>query len=298
MTARAAAATGFAPEVIHAEPGLMVSRFVEGKVLAVADVQADIPRIADLVFRFHRDMPAALSGPGFIFWVFHVNRDYVRQLREAGHAAALDNWLTINSELEQAQMALPVVVGHHDLLPANLIDDGTRLWLIDYEYAGFGTAMFDLANLSSNNNFSADQSATLLDAYFGRPPDHTILKSHTRWPAPRCYAKPCVAGLDRSSRPAGRRLWPVCAREFRQARSRARGLSRTVRTAGRMTVPAHAQVVVIGGGIIGCSTAYHLAKEQHKRTSFCSSRESSPRAPLARCGTGRQLRSSARSPRC
>jgi thiamine kinase-like enzyme len=178
MVSRAAHAAGFAPEVVHAEPGLMVTRFIEGNVLTVADTQANIPRIAELIGRFHRDMPAVLSGAGFMFWVFHVNRDYARQLREAGHAAALDAWLAINAELEAAQMALPIVVGHHDLLPANLIDDGSRLWLIDYEYAGFGTAMFDLANLSSNNNFAADQSATLLDAYFGRAPDEQTLRSH------------------------------------------------------------------------------------------------------------------------
>ena len=179
MCARAAHAAGFAPEVVHAEPGLMVSRFIEGEVLTADRVRANIPRIADLVFRFHRDIPAGLSGPGFIFWVFHVNRDYVRQLREAGHAGpALDNWLAVNQELEAAQIDLPIVVGHHDLLAAYLIDDGQRLWLIDYEYCGFGTAMFDLANLSSNNNFTADNSAQLLDAYFGRSPTDAILRSH------------------------------------------------------------------------------------------------------------------------
>jgi len=174
MSARAAHAAGFAPEVVHAEPGLMVSRFVDGKVLGVEDVGADIPRIAEFLRRFHRDMPAGISGAGFIFWVFHVNRDYIRQLRDVRAA----DWLAINDELEAAQLPLPIQFGHHDLLPANLIDDGKRLWLIDYEYAGFDTAMFDLANLSSNNNFTTEQSSDLLEAYFGDAPAEAMLRSH------------------------------------------------------------------------------------------------------------------------
>ena len=63
---------------------------------------------------------------------------------------ATSTWPT---RLEQAQVPLPIVFGHHDLLPGNFIDDGKRLWLIDWEYGGFGTAMFDLANLSSNGGF-------------------------------------------------------------------------------------------------------------------------------------------------
>ena len=180
MSARAAHAAGFAPEVVHAEPGLMISRFVEGKVLDVDDVRADIPRIAHFLRRFHETMAPQLSGAAFMFWVFHVNRDYVRQLRETGAASEADlaHWLRINDELEAAQQPLPIVVGHHDLLPANLIDDGSRLWLIDYEYAGLGTAMFDLANLSSNSGFSEAQSDTLLSAYFGLPPSIDLRRSH------------------------------------------------------------------------------------------------------------------------
>ena len=178
MSARAAYTAGFAPEVTHAEPGLMVSRFVDGQVLTTADVRANIPRIAEFLARFHRDMPAGISGAGFIFWVFHVNRDYIRQLRERGDDLRFADWLRINDELEAAQLPLPIQFGHHDLLPANLIDDGKRLWLIDYEYAGFDTAMFDLANLSSNNDFSAAQSTELLAAYFGTPPSEALLRSH------------------------------------------------------------------------------------------------------------------------
>ena len=92
MTARAAHAAGFAPEIVHAEPGLMVSRFIEGKVFGAADVRANIGRIAELVRRFHDEMPAAVTGPGFIFWVFHVIRDYAHTLaasqQPAGRAAA------------------------------------------------------------------------------------------------------------------------------------------------------------------------------------------------------------------
>jgi thiamine kinase-like enzyme len=181
MTARAAHAAGFAPEVVYAEPGLTVSRFIEGEVFSRLHVRANIPRIATLLHRFHRDMPAAVSGAGFIFWVFHVNRDYVRRLREEDRSGAYDGWLDLNAKLEAAQVALPIQFGHHDLLPANIIDDGRRLWLIDYEYAGFGTAMFDLANLSSNNNFTSDQSEELLESYYGhygRQPSEEIVRSH------------------------------------------------------------------------------------------------------------------------
>jgi thiamine kinase-like enzyme len=70
------------------------------------------------------------------------------------------------------------VFGHHDLLPGNILDDGKRLWLIDFEYAGRGDALFDLGNLASNSSFSAAQSRELLGAYFGREPDDALLAGH------------------------------------------------------------------------------------------------------------------------
>jgi thiamine kinase-like enzyme len=92
--------------------------------------------------------------------------------------AELPRYLALADELEAAQAPLPIVFGHNDLLPANIIDDGDRLWLIDFEYAGFNTAMFDLAGLSSNSGMSDGQAGQLLAAYFGHEPDAAIRRAH------------------------------------------------------------------------------------------------------------------------
>jgi thiamine kinase-like enzyme len=80
--------------------------------------------------------------------------------------------------MERAQVPMPIVFGHHDLLPANFIDDGDRLWLIDFEYAGFGTAMFDLAGVASNAGMSEADAAELMTAYLGHAPDAAMQKAY------------------------------------------------------------------------------------------------------------------------
>ncbi len=60
-------------------------------------------------------------------------------------------------------------LGHNDLLAANIIDDGERLWLIDWEYAGFNSALFDLGGLASNSEMPEALREGLLEAYFERP---------------------------------------------------------------------------------------------------------------------------------
>src|SRR3954471_19842203 len=157
---RAAFEAGLSPEIIHVEPGITVLRFIEGRTFGEADMRENLDRLVPLLKTCHREVGRRLHGPANMFWVFHVIRDYVRT------ANADEKYLALADELERRQVPLPIVFGHHDLLPANLIDDGRRLWLIDWEYGAFGTAMFDLANLSANGDFDTAQDAALLAAYF------------------------------------------------------------------------------------------------------------------------------------
>lgn len=185
MMTRAAHAAGFGPAVHYTAPGVMVTAFLTANTFQPADICADPARIGQLLQSFHTNMPAQISGEATLFWVFHVIRDYARTL-STGHspyAPDLPKYLALAAEWEAAQIPLPIIVGHNDLLPANILDDGQRLWLIDYEYAGFSTALFDLAGAASNAGMTDAQSDILLHSYFGTTPTPAL---HRAFAAMQC----------------------------------------------------------------------------------------------------------------
>src|SRR3546814_16100206 len=77
--------------------------------------------------------------------------------------------MAVAAELEARVGQIEVVFGHNDLLAANLSDDGDRLWLIDWDYAGLNSPLFDLGNLCSNNEVAPADETWLLETYFGGP---------------------------------------------------------------------------------------------------------------------------------
>ena len=173
IASRAAYQAGLSPEVIHTEKGLMVVRYIEARTYVEADVRTNWEACVEIVALCHREMAGRVGGQGAIFWVFQILRDYAVTLKNAGHPRAVEipRWMKIVDALEAAQVPLPIVFGHHDLLPTNFMDDGKRLWLIDWEYGAFGTAMFDLANIAAANSFDATLEASMLKHYFKHVPD-------------------------------------------------------------------------------------------------------------------------------
>jgi thiamine kinase-like enzyme len=180
MVAKAAHAAGFAPAVQYATAGVMVTHYLEAETLDAVAVSASAARVGKLIRAFHDGMPARVSGPGFIFWVFHVIRDYLKTLEQSTspHVHLFEDFRSQAEMLEKAQQPMPIIFGHHDLLPANFLDDGKKLWLIDFEYAGFGTALFDLAGTSSNAHMQVDEKDAMLAAYFGAKPDAMLLHAY------------------------------------------------------------------------------------------------------------------------
>ncbi len=179
---QAAQAAGLSPAVVHTQAGILVLRFVEGKTLGEADVRepTTLARILPLIRRCHTEMPKHLRGPVLMFWVFHVLRDYAHTLRagDSRHLPRLGDLMETAARLEEAVGPVEIVFGHNDLLAANFLDDGDRLWLIDWDYAGFNSPLFDLANLATNNELAPEQEDWLLATYFARAPDAALRRSY------------------------------------------------------------------------------------------------------------------------
>jgi thiamine kinase-like enzyme len=171
--ARAAHAAGISPEIVYRADGVFVMRFIEGRTLTEAEIrdQQNLERILPVIKTCHTEIPKHFQGPALVFWPFHVCRNYIQTAREGNSRMidALPRFLEINAELEKTVGEIKLIFGHNDLLASNFIDDGKRLWLLDWDYAGYNAALFDLANLSSNNELSPAQEDWILESYFEQP---------------------------------------------------------------------------------------------------------------------------------
>ncbi len=169
----AAHKAGLSPAVIYAEDGIMALEFINGRTLSAADVcrRQMLEKIISLVKSCHQNVAKHLRGPALVFWVFHVLRDYSRTLVEANshYVSMLAELGKIVEQLEQAAAPFDLVFAHNDLIAANLLDDGNRLWLIDWDYAGFNTPLFDLGGLAANNDFDQELERFLLENYYQTP---------------------------------------------------------------------------------------------------------------------------------
>lgn len=168
---QAAAAAGVAPELVHHEPDLLVTRFVDGETLTAVRLQDHdvLRRVARSLRQLHGDR-SGIVGEMVTFSGFGASRTYADTARRLGAELPSDINAILNdiTKLERSLSACEPALCHNDLLPANLIDDGAQTWIVDWELAGVGHPLFDLGGLASNAGLDATAETELLAAYFDR----------------------------------------------------------------------------------------------------------------------------------
>lgn len=166
---QAAGEIGIGPEVFYViEPeGYLVTSFIEGRPPSPEELgqPENIRRVADTIRRVHKMDPISE-----IFSPFRVVEE------SAGIARRFkvdfpENFDWLIEYMNAAETALKKShytprLCHNDLINANFIDDG-QIRILDWEYAGMGNPVFDLANFSVHHGFSDEQDRWLLECYFG-----------------------------------------------------------------------------------------------------------------------------------
>jgi thiamine kinase-like enzyme len=179
--ARVAAAAGVSAEVIHgdAASGIMLSRFIDGIVTMSPDAfrrrQGAPARAAQALKRMH--------GCGqdfrFRFELFAMIDDYLavldRQKAELpeGYHRVVEAAQPLRAAL--ATHPLPLAPCHCDPLCENFLDDGQRMWIVDWEYSGMNDPLWDLGDLSVEAGFDAAQDREMMEAYCGGAPSAALM---------------------------------------------------------------------------------------------------------------------------
>jgi thiamine kinase-like enzyme len=168
--AAAASATGVSPRIVEVLEDLdvMVIAYIDGTTMSAEALRTpeQVRRIADSLLRLH-------AGPRFLqdFDMFRLTDFYLgvcsqREIRiPDGFRGHLDDVARIERTL--AKRPVPTVPCHNDLLAENYIDDGERLWIVDFEYSGNNDPTFELGDTAQECAFDPDLRATLCEAYFG-----------------------------------------------------------------------------------------------------------------------------------
>ena len=177
IVSEAAYQIGVSPKLIYNEPGVLVLEFIESKTLGPKTVRENLNKIVPIIRKIHEEIPNKLSGQPQIFWVFYVIKYYSNYLlnNNSSHISLIPRLLKKAEKLEKLSSPREIVFGHNDLLAANFLDDGSKIWVVDWEYGGFNDPLFDIGGLSSNNDLDENLENEVLEMYFKEKPSKDLI---------------------------------------------------------------------------------------------------------------------------
>jgi len=215
----AAAASGAAPAVVEYQPdaGILVVAWVEGRTFTEADVRtpANLPRIAAACRMLH-------AGPLFAqpFDMFRIQARYLALVRERGYRlpARYEEFAPQVARMQAAMQRSmePLVPCNNDLLAANLIDDGERIWIIDYEYSGMNEASFEIGNIWSESTLPPDLLDALVEAYWGSATPAQVARARL-WALMSKYGWTLWASIQQATSPIEFDYWAWGMEKYERA---------------------------------------------------------------------------------
>lgn len=170
---KAASLASVSPKFVHSEEGITVFEYIQSTTYNADLIIKNLDQIIEVIKKIHTTIPQYLEGQPPLFWVFHAIQHYANFLKinNSSYSNLLEDFHNKSMYMNKLASPYDIVFCHNDFLAANFIENESQIWVVDWEYAGFNTPLFDLGGLVSNNEFTYEQEIYLLENYYDKKID-------------------------------------------------------------------------------------------------------------------------------
>ena len=162
---------GISPKVIYNDDSILIFQYIDSNELTLEGIRKKetLKKIVSLIKIVQKEVVNYLEGPNLSIGLFQMIKNKITILKERNspYADKLNNFIKDCEIFERKYESHEIVFAHNDFYFKNILDDGKKLWLIDWEFSGFNHPLLDLANLSKNNELSKEEDDFILEEYFG-----------------------------------------------------------------------------------------------------------------------------------
>ena len=168
---KAASLAGISPKLLYSKKDISIYEYVNDKKLTLQDIREEknLLKIVNLIKIIHKEVFKYLKLPNSFLNIFQMI-DYKFHALIKCNSPYKDK---LNDLMEDCKLfqnetnAYKIIFSHNDFYYKNILYDGKKFWLIDWEYSGFNPNILDLANLSRNSELNEDEDNFILEEYFG-----------------------------------------------------------------------------------------------------------------------------------
>lgn len=162
---------GISPKVFYYDDSIIIFQYIDSNYLTTQRIREKetLKRIVSMIKTVQKKIVQYLESPDLSIGIFQMIKNKITILREnnSPYKNQLNNFIKDCEIFESKYKADEIVFAHNDFYFRNILDDGKKLWLVDWEFSGFNPPLLDLANLSKNNDFNEEEDNFILEEYFG-----------------------------------------------------------------------------------------------------------------------------------
>ena len=180
---------GISPQVIYFDNRILIFQYIQSNHLTLEKIREKeiLKRIISLIKIVHKKVANYLEDPNLSISIFQMikKKIFVLKKKNSPYTDKLNNFIKDCKIFEKEFESLETVFTHNDFFYKNILDDGKKYWLVDWEFSGFNSPYLDLANLSKHNELSEYDDSFILEEYYG---DSITLNSKYKLQAMKCVS--------------------------------------------------------------------------------------------------------------